>query len=166
MRAHGLAVMTTPLHGVDHRFKSGWAHSLFLPENHLQISDKKISRSIEFRSQFHGLEHVWAPSGLIHQPSGVQVTRLLMFKSQIEWDSSPSRSEISSLELNQRGIGVGSWSAHFSLLFGLPTPSPFRICVSLARQPQEHPICSSRTFLSASVSHSLHIWCPPILSLL
>ena len=24
--AHGLAVMTTPLHGVDHRFKSGWAH--------------------------------------------------------------------------------------------------------------------------------------------
>ena len=25
-RAHGLVVMTTPLHGVDHRFKSGWAH--------------------------------------------------------------------------------------------------------------------------------------------
>ena len=26
MRAHGLVVMTTPLHGVGHRFKSGWAH--------------------------------------------------------------------------------------------------------------------------------------------
>ena len=27
-RAHGLAVMITPLHGVGHRFESGWAHSL------------------------------------------------------------------------------------------------------------------------------------------
>lgn len=25
--AHGLAVMITPLHGVGHRFESGWAHS-------------------------------------------------------------------------------------------------------------------------------------------
>ncbi len=52
--------MTTPLHGVDHRFKSGWAHSLFRPDNHLRVPEAEISRLIEFRFRFPGFEHVWA----------------------------------------------------------------------------------------------------------
>jgi hypothetical protein len=41
LRAHGLAAITSPLHGEDHRFESGWAHFSFF-----SLRSKSLGKSI------------------------------------------------------------------------------------------------------------------------
>ncbi len=70
-RAHGLAVMTTPLHGVDHRFKSGWAHSMLQPDNYPQIPIQTlfsaIAGSCPKRELYASLTRAYARSALARQ---------------------------------------------------------------------------------------------------
>lgn len=50
LRAHGLAAMTSPLQGEDHRFDSGWAHYFFIESNQ--------AKSIKTKDNLEKLFHI------------------------------------------------------------------------------------------------------------